>query len=235
MQEALEKASSVEEAPSKAETKPEAESPVEEPIKEPEQAKEELFETPDGRKVNAGQLQKEWRENFLPDYTRKAQELAEIKKTKTDPETKEQTPIWKNPDWVPQTYAEIAEIAKQETLREIEAKAQAAEAQKSEIEKVITDQIAELKKLDSSLSEDLLFQHANKYGFTELKTAYQNMKDMQLAVKKTEEKVVSNIKSRESDNVATNQSAGGKPSGMNYWDISNDRGSAREYLSRVKQ
>src|SRR4029079_11164306 len=33
----------------------------------------ELYELPDGRKVDAQTLQKEWKTNFLPDYTKKSQ------------------------------------------------------------------------------------------------------------------------------------------------------------------
>ena len=40
---------------------------------EPEEVttEEVLYETPDGRKVTADVLQKEWKENFLPEFTRK--------------------------------------------------------------------------------------------------------------------------------------------------------------------
>jgi len=41
---------------------------------------EELFELPDGRKVTAEQLSKEWKENFYPEFTRRSQQLAELKR-----------------------------------------------------------------------------------------------------------------------------------------------------------
>jgi len=41
---------------------------------------EELFDLPDGRKVPAEELSKEWKENFYPEFTRRSQQLAEFKK-----------------------------------------------------------------------------------------------------------------------------------------------------------
>ena len=48
----------------------------------------ELFELPDGRKVDAKSLTREWKENFLPDYTKKAQRLAEIDRQSTEAKAK---------------------------------------------------------------------------------------------------------------------------------------------------
>jgi hypothetical protein len=45
-----------------------------------EKETEELFELPDGRKVPAQELSKEWKENFYPEFTRRSQQLAEFKK-----------------------------------------------------------------------------------------------------------------------------------------------------------
>ena len=50
------------------------------PVVEETPAVDELFELPDGRKVDAATLQTEWKDNFAPEYTRKAQELADLKK-----------------------------------------------------------------------------------------------------------------------------------------------------------
>jgi len=45
-----------------------------------EKETEELFSLPDGRKVPAEELSKEWKENFYPEFTRRSQQLAEFKK-----------------------------------------------------------------------------------------------------------------------------------------------------------
>ena len=50
---------------------------------EPVEPKVELFELPDGRKVDGQTLAKEFKENFIPEFTRKSQELAELKKGTT--------------------------------------------------------------------------------------------------------------------------------------------------------
>jgi len=41
---------------------------------------EELFNLPDGRKVPAEELSKEWKENFYPEFTRRSQQLADFKR-----------------------------------------------------------------------------------------------------------------------------------------------------------
>ena len=40
-----------------------------------------MYELPDGRKVTGEELSREWKDNFLPDYTKKSQELAKLNKT----------------------------------------------------------------------------------------------------------------------------------------------------------
>ena len=45
-----------------------------------EKETKELFDLPDGRKVPAGELSKEWKENFYPEFTRRSQQLSEYRK-----------------------------------------------------------------------------------------------------------------------------------------------------------
>jgi predicted NAD-dependent protein-ADP-ribosyltransferase YbiA (DUF1768 family) len=47
-----------------------------------------LFELPDGRKVDASTLSKEWKENFYPEFTRRSQKLAEIERANRETETR---------------------------------------------------------------------------------------------------------------------------------------------------
>jgi hypothetical protein len=47
----------------------------------------ELFDLPDGRKVDAATLSKEWKENFMPEFTKRSQALAE--KERLEKESKE--------------------------------------------------------------------------------------------------------------------------------------------------
>ncbi|HBZ37384.1 MAG TPA: hypothetical protein DEO59_02530, partial [Balneola sp.] len=58
-------------SPEETPTPVEGETPTEVTPEEPM-----LYETPDGRQVTAEVLQKEWKENFLPEFTRKSQALA---------------------------------------------------------------------------------------------------------------------------------------------------------------
>lgn len=51
-------------------------------------SEQELFELPDGRKVDASSLSKEWKEKFYPEFTKRSQELSELRKASKDREAK---------------------------------------------------------------------------------------------------------------------------------------------------
>lgn len=197
---------------------------------------EVLYETPDGRKVNAETLQKEWKENFLPEFTRKSQRLAELERgvdTKiTNPHKDE--PEWKKPDYVPKDYAEVIELAKKEAINEIQNSYQEEQARIKSIQDSIDAEVNEIKKIDPKLDENALFQHANKYGFRDLKAAYANMTDMRKVVVDTEQRTVKNLKTREADPIAANpggdlpDDSGYDPKKMSSYD------SAGEYLNSLK-
>lgn len=154
-----------------------------------------LYELPDGRKVDAATLQKEWSENFAPEFTRRSQELAELKKGTLPTEDKPVNP-YDDPDYVPQTYAEIIEAAKQAALAEIAGREEATIAAQTAAENAVIEQLESVKKLDPNVDENKLFLHANKYGFRDLSTAYQNMKDMGQITKTVQKQTVENIQKR---------------------------------------
>lgn len=188
----------------------------------------ELYELPDGRKVDAETLTKEWKENFAPEFTRRSQELAQLK-TGTLPTNNEpsQKP-YANPDYVPQSYEELIEIAKAEALNAIEQKEQERIQRQVELENAVATQLSEVKTLDPNLNENALFLHATKYGFRDLKLAYQNMKDMSSIVKSVQETTVKNIAKR-TDPVSISPGASGiklDPSAFS---------SSVEYLRSLKQ
>lgn len=186
-------------APAETPSEPASEEKVEEVKGEvvPEVA---LYELPDGRKVDAETLTKEWKENFLPDYTRKSQILAEQDKGKL-PVEKPTNPL-QDPNYIPKTYGEFAKVIKEETLAEIEAKEQAKVDARQALETEVAGQLAEVKAKDPNLSEDALFLHATKYGFRDLRIAYQNMKDMNVLVKNVQKETTKNIAKR-NDPVST--------------------------------
>lgn len=207
-------------------------SPAQEPeIKTP--AEQDLFELPDGRKVDGKTLAREWKENFYPDYTRKSQELAKSKKVEThiNKEGAPNEPAWKRPDYEPKTYAEIIEAAKSLTIDTLRAEREAEQEQMQRVTQEIDSTITELKAADATLDENSLFQHATKYGFRDLRQAYANMKDMRAVEKQVEQRVVQNIKARGTDPVSGGQAP--KDSGVDIANISNFR-SAQEYLSHIK-
>ena len=186
------------------EVKEEETTPSEETPEEPEVTPEtpetppeaKLYELPDGRKVDGETLVKEWTENFLPDYTRKSQALAakdEAKNLLT--EATPENPF-ADPDYVPSSYEEILQAAEARALAKIEEKQNATIAAQKASEDAVIEQLESVKKLDANVDENKLFLHANKYGFRDLSTAYQNMKDMNLIVKTTQKQTAENIAKR---------------------------------------
>lgn len=215
--------------------------PVEEPTATPTpevtpevKPEEQLYETPDGRKVDAATLQKEWKENFLPEFTRKSQRLAEIEKGEKEIKSPNDEPAWKKPDYVPENYAEVIELAKKEALNEIQSTYQAEQARVKAIQDAVDSELTEIKKVDPKLDENALFVHANKYGFQSLKTAHSNMVDMKKTALEVEQRTVKNLKTREADPISTGHGgelsdAGGyDPNQMSQFD------SATEYLAFIK-
>lgn len=187
-----------------------------------------LFELPDGRKVDAETLTKEWKENFLPDYTRKSQELA-AKNTPpaTVPLTTPPTNPLADPNWQPSSYAELIGIAKTEMMADLEAKEKARIDANLAIENEVTAQLDSIKKIDPTLNENALFQHATKYGFRDLRQAHQNMKDMSEVIKKTQTTTAQNIAKRNDPVSASPGATGARPDPSSF-------ASAAEFLRSLK-
>lgn len=199
----------------------------------PEVPAEALYDLPDGRKVDAATLQREWKENFLPDYTRKSQKIAEIERGK-DVTKPSDEPVWKNPDYVPGSYAEVIEIAKAAALDEIKTSAEREQQRVAAIHSRVDAELAEVKQLDPKVDENALFLHANKYGFQNLKAAHKNMSDLKAATLDAEQRTLKNIKTREADPISTGPSGGmGDDDGYDPNAMSNFN-SAAEYLASLK-
>lgn len=224
-------------------TIPDGEAPVEEP-KAPEgesapapEPEAQLYELPDGRKVDAETLQREWSENFMPEFTRRSQRLAEIERgPQNQPlnSPQQELPKWKDPNYVPETYAEIIEIAEQRALERVREEANKEVQRQAELASMVDQQIAAIRAKDPKLDENALFQHANKYGFTDLSAAYENFSEMKRVALATEERVTKNLKTRAADPVA---GAGIPPSqgggALDYGGIGQYSG-AQEFLARIK-
>lgn len=205
----------------------------------------ELFELPDGRKVDAATLADEWKTNFMPDYTQKSQRLSEIQKQfgqqpqqqqvpNSNQPSQQPEPAWKSPNWVPQTYQEIIDAAKQEMKMDQVAQQQQQEQYKQQVNTIVDGQLAELRKVEPNLSEELLFQHAHKYGFGDLKTAYQNMKDFNMAVAKTAAQTTKNIQQRAADPIGGRPGTADPSTGLDYNQISRGNMNAVEFLRKLQ-
>jgi len=169
----------------------------------------ELFELPDGRKVDAATLSTEWKEKFMPDYTRKSQELAKVAKPSEPlPNNEPAQKPYEDPTWAPKSYAELIDIAKTELRGDLARDEQQTAERRAAVENQVVAALTEIKAADPTLNENALFTHAMKYGFQDLKAAHQNMKDMAAVVKKTTETTVKNIQKR-NDPVSINPGAAG--------------------------
>lgn len=186
----------------------------------------ELFELPDGRKVDADTLQKEWKENFYPEFTRRSQELAELKKG-TLPDNKSTEKPYESPEWTPKSYAELIEIAKQEVREDLTKEQQQEIEREQAIEKEVENQLIEIKKGEPNLNENALFLHANKYGFKDLRLAHQNMKDMSEVVKKVQKNTTDNITKRNDPVSVTPGASGSRPDPNSF-------STALDYLRSLK-
>lgn len=219
-------------APSEQPIEPEVPETPEEPV-QTQTEEPQLFDLPDGRKVDAQTLTREWKENFAPEFTRRSQELAELKKSQEyKPKETIENP-YEKPDYIPQNYEEIISVAEQRALEKFEAKQQEALAQQQAIENEVSNQLTELKGIDPNLNENALFLHANEYrtkygvSFPDLRSAYQHMKDVAQLTKSVQQTTARNVAKRQ-DPVSTTQgrATGTLPS-------PNAFSSARDYLKAI--
>ena len=185
----------------------------------------ELYELPDGRKVDAATLAAEFKNNFLPEFTRKSQKLAELEKPPTDPQPPKSP--YADPEYVPQSYEEIIKAAEERALQTLAQREEQRIAQEQAIETAVATQLSEVKKLDPNVNENQLFLHANKYGFRDLTVAYQNMKDMSAIVKTVQKQTAENIQKRQ-DPVSVSPGAIGTTSDPSAF------ATARDYLRSLK-
>jgi hypothetical protein len=175
--------------------------------KEPE-SQTDMYDLPDGRKVDAKGLQAEY-QKILPEFTRKSQELAEFKKTKPEQVVKAEPEPWEKEGWQPKTWKEQMEATARLTeqrldpllarIRQQEQKEQATAQAISAAEAEMTS----IKESDPRVNEDLIYKTATKYN-TSLTAAHQFLKDLKENEKSVEQRVLKNLKTREGDNVGLN-------------------------------
>jgi len=183
-------------------------------IEKPEEEAKEMFDLPDGKKVDAEGLAKAWRDNFMPEFTRRSQELAALK-SKTQIESpipkKDDAEIpWKNPDWEPKTYQELADTimaqSERKVWQQILDESTKAERETKEREAFISQEIEQIKTLDPKVNINAVMAHASKYAFSSLIPAFQNLKALEDAEKRVEERVLKNLKIRAGEPVGTSGS-----------------------------
>lgn len=204
----------------------------------PPAAEPELYELPDGRKVPASELSKEWKENFLPEFTRRSQKLAEYeapgaKQTPTaKPPTADDIPAWQKEDFVPGSYADLIRIAKEEAIKQIQQDAQASEAQARAVTEEVDKQVLALKAKDPTLDENALFTHAMRFNFRDLNAAYANMIAFREVARETEERVTKGQTRK--DPIAAGGTPQSAPSGALEPGAHSNFRSATEFMRHIK-
>lgn len=184
-----------------------------------------LVELPDGRKVDAVTVAAEYK-NLLSDYTKKSQELAQLKGPKPTEITKPADPL-QDPNYVPATYGELAKVIADNIAKEAKAKEDAANAERLALETAVNEQLAEVKKIDKTVNETALFQHATKYGIRDLKQAYQNMQDMAKLAKNVKQTTAKDILKRNDPvSIVPGTTGGQRPNPSNFQ-------TARDYLRSI--
>lgn len=218
-----------------ADPAPKEEVPVDPKPEDPvDPAPEVLYDLPDGRKVNAEGLKKEY-ETLLPEFTRKSQRLASYEAGK-DPDNKSvpDEPKWKKADYVPENIAEVIELAKAEAVNEIRGQAEAETARVKAIHDGVDAQLNEVRKLDPKLDENALFLHANKYGFQDLKAAFVNMTEMKKIAVDVEQRTIKNLKLREADPIAGGADGAVSPDDAYDPSAMSQFQSAQDFLAKIK-
>lgn len=212
-------------APSPAPKEPAAAAEPAAPAATPEP---ELIELPDGRKVDAATVAVEYK-NLLSDYTKKSQELAQLKgPTKPAAEiTKPANPL-QDPDYVPQTYQELAKVIAENIALEAKQKEEASAAEKLALETTVNEQLAAVKAIDKNVNETALFQHATKYQFRDLKLAHQNMTDMAKLAKDVKQATAKDVLKRQDPVSVTPGAAGGARPDPSHF------ATARDYLRSLQ-
>lgn len=189
----------------------------------------ELYDLPDGRKVDGATLAREWKENFMPDYTRKSQIAAQVENINKPPEN---IPEWKKEGYVPKSYDELIERGAELALTRLQDKARSEQAQMAEVSKAVDTAIAGIKAKDPKLDENALFHHANKFGFRDLNQAYENMKLIKQIELDTEARVLKSHKLRQEP--VSGAPGATVPTSPNDPNIGQKYGSALEFLQRLK-
>jgi hypothetical protein len=177
-------------------------------------AEENLVELPDGRKLPPKEAEAEYR-NLYSEFTRKSQKLATYEKGNSEI-TNNNPPAEDKEGWVPQTWEEVLEKATQVAEQKAERKAQAEIELRQQNESYVSGQLEDLKKENPNLNEALLFNHALKYSFKDLKLAYSNMKDMQSSIKKATETTAKNIQKRNAEPISGGSQGGAVYDGDEY-------------------
>lgn len=198
------------------------------------------YKLPDGREVDGATLAEVYK-SLLGDYTQKAQALSAYEKAgvKVEPQpniNKATQQPWEDPNWIPKNYAEIVAVSKAAVQAEREAQTRAEAEAKAQVAQQVEGELAEIKKIEPNVSEDLLFAHATKYGFTNLVQAFNNMRDLNVAIKQTQANTQKNLQNRANEviNAKGGEGGGNKTEGVDYGRVTQKGMNAIDFLRSLQ-
>lgn len=189
---------------------------------------EQLVELPDGRKVNAEQAAQEYK-NLLSDYTRKSQKLATYESGNKNI-TNQETPA-ESKEWIPETWEDVLARAKEEVFNEMNNKTKAEQEHQEQLLTTVESQLNDIKQIDPTVNDTMLFAHATKYGFTNLVQAHSNMKDMHKTIEKVRQDTAKNIQKRNAEPINGTVNSGTTVDNEGY---SPSMGSALDFFKSLK-
>ena len=152
-----------------------AETPAEQPAVEGgEEATPELTKIGDKEYTpeELAELQKKGSnyDNLLPEFTRKSQELAELKdkpKPNTDSGKADETKApYEDPNWKPETYAELTAAildAKAQGMKEVLAVLEKKETDANKVKEDVDNFITDVRKTSKNFDEKEFFNFASRY------------------------------------------------------------------------
>jgi len=142
----------------------------------------------------------------MVDYTKKSQDLAALKAKIAEKTAEAETAKapWSDPEWTPESYEQLgattaeqaARLAEQRVWEKISAEAGREAREQQERDEYVKQEIEHSKSLDKNVNVNEVMAHAAKYAFSSLIPAHQNLKALQDAEKRVEERVLKNLQAR---------------------------------------
>lgn len=157
-------------------------------------------------------------DSLLPEFTKKSQRLSELENKTKSNDTKQDDPApYDDPNWQPESYADLAKaikMAEERGQKRTLEKLQEMESKREEAKNQVDNFIGGIKAKDKTFNEDDFYQFATKHKFPintiqDLNAVYSAYADLHTTVKATEERLKGEKEKRGKDTVAGNKGGTG--------------------------